>query len=131
MENCNVQQCKGKNWIATLMFCWFLGMYGAHRFYTGKSNSAWAMLIMSLTGCLAPVSCIWALVDGFAIALGKYRHEDGSELYEKVDWLGYVYIAVMILAILGSFAYLLIVFGIMGAALSGMGEAGAGAGLTP
>lgn len=130
MENCNLEKLKGKNWVATLMLCWFLGMYGAHRFYTGKSNSAWVMLILSITGLGTFVSMIWALVDGFAIALGKFAHEDGDELYERIDWLGYVYIAMMILAVLGALVYILLFFGIMGAALSGIGS-GAETGITP
>lgn len=100
MESNEVQNLKGKNWVAAMMLCWQFGYLGAHRFYTGKTGSAWAMAVMSLTGCLCPISLIWSLVDGVMIALGKYTHEDGSELYERINWLGYVYIIAMILSIL-------------------------------
>lgn len=106
MDSTELEKLKGKNWIATMLFCWFLGGLGAHRFYTGKQNSAWAMLVMTLTGCLAPVTLIWTLIDGIMIALGKYTTEDGSELYERINWLGYVYIVLMILGIIGIAFYI-------------------------
>lgn len=123
MENCNLQECKGKNWVATLLFCWFLGYFGAHRFYTGKSNSAWAMLILSLLGITAPISAIWALIDGITIALGKYRHEDGSELYEKINWLGITYIIVMALSILSFIGLMIFYVAIIAALIGGLGGA--------
>lgn len=122
MENCNLQQCKGKNWVATLVLCWFLGYFGAHRFYTGKSNSAWIMLIMTIIGVTAPISAIWALVDGFCIALGKYRHEDGSELYEKIDWLGITYIVFVVLSILCTLGVLIFYVAIIAAFIHGLGS---------
>ncbi len=39
MENCNLQELKGKNWMSAMAWCWFLGPMGAHRFYTGKQNT--------------------------------------------------------------------------------------------
>lgn len=84
MENCNLQELKGKNWMAAMAWCWFLGSFGAHRFYTGRQNTAWVMFALSLLG-LSPVMWIWSVVDGFMLALGKYTHEDGSALYERID----------------------------------------------
>ena len=112
----------GKNWVATMMLCWALGMYGAHRFYTGKTGSAWAMAIMSLTVCLLPISLVWQVVDGIVIALGNFKHADGSPLYERINWLGVVYI---VLVVLGAI-YLLINFAatmaLIGGMLSGAGS---------
>lgn len=115
MENENL---KGKNWMAAMMLCWLFGGLGAHRFYTGKTNTAIAMLILTITGCLAPISAIWQLIDGITIALGKFTHEDGSELYERIDWVGYVYIAFMILAILAGIGYLALFGFAIGSALN-------------
>lgn len=114
-----VEQAKGKNWVATMMLCWALGMFGAHRFYTGKTNSAWVMVALAII--CAPVSMIWQIVDGFTIALGKYKHADGSELYERINWLGYVYIAVIILGILVTLAYAWFVIALIGAAFASAG----------
>lgn len=116
MENTQLGNLKGKNWMAAMMLCWLFGALGAHRFYTGKTNTAIAMLVLTLTGCFAPIAAIWQLVDGIMIALGKFTHEDGSELYERINWVGYVYIAFMILAILAIIGYIaLFGFAIMAA----------------
>jgi len=101
------ENLKGKNWVATMMLCWTLGAFGAHRFYTGKTNSAWVMAVLTLTGCFSFVSVIWAVIDGLNIALGHYTCEDGSELYERIDWLGYIYIAFVILGFLCTILYFL------------------------
>ena len=113
------EELKGKNWVATMMLCWALGLYGGHRFYTGNATTGWVMFALTLLGITAPISAIWALVDGFSIALGKFRHADGSELYERVNWLGYVYIALMVLAILFMLLYGVVIIGIFAAAISG------------
>lgn len=107
-ENLNIESLKGKNWVATLLFCWFLGLFGAHRFYTGKIASAIVMAIMTLTGIFSIVTLIWALIDGFMIAFGIFKHNDGSELYERIDWLGYIYAGLMILGLLGLIFFLVI-----------------------
>lgn len=109
VEEFDCENLKGKNWVATMMLCWSLGTFGAHRFYTGKKGSAWAMLIMTITVILAPVSAIWALFDGVMIALGKFKHMDGCCLYERINWLGYLYIIVMFIAIIT--AILSLIFG--------------------
>ncbi len=93
MENCDLEKLKGKNWMAAMALCWLFGAFGAHRFYTGKTNSAWIMLIFSVSGLLAPISTLWMLIDGFVLALGQFTHADGSELYERKPAFGYFYIA--------------------------------------
>ena len=124
MEAVETQQLKGKNWVATMLFAWFLGGFGAHRFYTGKQGTAWAMAIMTITGCLAPISAIWATVDAVMVALGSWRHEDGSELYERINWLGIVYLIWLALVILGVICY----FGMIVAMIASFAGSGAGAG---
>ena len=120
MENTQLGNLKGKNWMAAMMLCWLFGALGAHRFYTGKTNTAIAMLVLTITGCFAPIAAIWQLVDGIMIALGKFTHEDGSELYERINWVGYVYIGFMVLAILAIIGYIaLFGFAIMAALGSG------------
>lgn len=57
----------GKSIVVYLLLAWFLGIFGAHRFYVGKNGSGLAMLLMSTIGffLIVPViiSGIWALVD--------------------------------------------------------------------
>ena len=55
-----------------LVLVWLLGIFGAHKFYAGKTNQGIVMLLMGTIGWLLIVPgfavCIWALVD-FIIAL--------------------------------------------------------------
>ena len=65
---------KRKNWLATLLLCFFLGYLGIHRFYTGHTVIG---LIQLLTGG----GCgIWYIVDLILIVVGRYRDADGNEL---------------------------------------------------
>ncbi len=131
IDGTDLEKLKGKNWMATMVLCWMFGTIGGHRFYTGKSKSAWAMLAMTITCCLAPISAIWALVDGVVIALGQFKHADGDELYERIPWFGYTYLIVMGLIILSSLLYMLLIFvGFAAAVHSGLGAAGSAA-VTP
>lgn len=129
MENCNLQELKGKNWMAAMAWCWFLGSFGAHRFYTGRQNTAWVMFALSLL-VLSPVMWIWSVVDGFMLALGKYTHEDGSALYERIDWVGYLYIASVVLTILAVIGIMIFYVAVIAAVMHGVSGA-AGSSLTP
>ena len=117
-----LEQLKGKNWMAAMTLCWLFGPIGGHRFYTGKIGTAWAMFAMSILG-LIPITWIWALVDGVTLAMGNYKHDDGGELYEKVDWYGWLYVAAQVLAIIGGFLYFGMLVAMIAAAISG-GAAG-------
>lgn len=113
-----LEQLKGKNWMAAMTLCWLFGAIGGHRFYTGKQGSAWAMFALSILG-LIPITWIWALIDGVMLASGNYKHEDGSDLYEKIDWFGWTYVACMILSIIGGFLYFGVLVAMVAAAIGG------------
>ena len=115
-----LEQLKGKNWMAAMTLCWLFGSLVGHRFYTGKTGSAWAMFALSILG-LFPITYIWSVVDGFQLAFGKYQHEDGGELYEKVVWYGYVYIASVVLTVLGVILYSTVLLAAIVSAKSGVG----------
>ena len=73
------------DWLATLLFCLFLGVFGAHRFYTHKTGSAVAMLLITvLTGWIFGfglcITGIWALVDFIMIACEKFKDAEGKLL---------------------------------------------------
>lgn len=120
-----LEQLKGKNWMASMALCWGLGTIGAHRFYTGKTGSAWAMLVLSIVG-LFPITYLWALVDGFRLAMGKFTHEDGSELYERVPWFGWTYVGLNILFIIGGILYIGVIAAFLSAIVLGSGATGTG-----
>lgn len=62
----------GKSIVAYVLLAFFLGCWGAHKFYAGKMGQGAAMLIMGTIGWLlivpGLVACIWAFVD-FIIGL--------------------------------------------------------------
>lgn len=71
--NPETQEIKSK-WITTLLLCWFLGVFGVHRFYTGHTLIGLIQLF-TLGGC-----GIWALIDLVLIIVGSYKDSDGNIL---------------------------------------------------
>lgn len=61
-----------KDWLTTLLLCLFLGGFGAHRFYVGRTKSAILIIVTCFGFC-----GIWPLVDLIKIALGKFNDAQG------------------------------------------------------
>lgn len=61
-------------WLTALLLCWFLGVFGVHRFYTGDTAIGIIQLI-TLGGC-----GIWWLVDFIMILLNTYKDSNGQTL---------------------------------------------------
>ena len=61
-----------KKWLTTFLLCWFLGYWGVHRFYVGKTGTAVAQLL----------TCggfgIWAFIDWIKILCQKFTDKDGN-----------------------------------------------------
>lgn len=71
-ENLNASAQKSpKDWVTTLVLAIFLGGFGIHRFYVGKTGTGVAMLLTG-GGC-----GIWALIDIINVAIGKFTDSDG------------------------------------------------------
>ena len=84
-----------KSFLATELFCFFLGVLGIHRFYTGYVGLGIAQLL-TLGGC-----GIWAFIDLISISIGKYRDANGQELDDYNSKIGYgVIIFVVVVAAL-------------------------------
>jgi Predicted membrane protein len=58
---------RGKNMIIAYVLWYFLGVFGAHRFYLGRTGSAVAQLILTLTVVGAFVTFVWWIVDAFLL----------------------------------------------------------------
>lgn len=61
-----------KDWLATLLLCFFLGVFGAHRFYVGKIGSA-ILMLLTIGGF-----GIWTLVDLILIICSDFKDRDGK-----------------------------------------------------
>lgn len=77
MSNQVNQTGEGKDWLTTLLLCFFVGVIGAHRFYTGSTGIGVAQLL-TLGGC-----GIWSLVDFITILTGSYKDGNGQPLVKK------------------------------------------------
>ncbi|MBO6118204.1 MAG: TM2 domain-containing protein [Bacteroidales bacterium] len=61
-----------KDWLITLLLCFFTGALGIHRFYNGKIATGILMLITA--GGLG----IWYVVDLIIIIFGKFTDKNGN-----------------------------------------------------
>lgn len=60
-----------RSFVATILLCFFLGTFGAHRFYAGKIGTGILMLVT--LGGLG----IWMLVDFIVIACCAFKDKAG------------------------------------------------------
>ena len=63
-----------KEWLVSALLCWFLGIFGIHRFYTGHTAIGIVQLC-TLGGC-----GIWAFIDFIMIIMGNFKDSDGKLL---------------------------------------------------
>ena len=68
--------------LPAFLLAFFLGMFGAHRFYVGKTGSAIVMLGLTVTLVGAFISAIWHIVDWIMIITGNFRDENDKLLTE-------------------------------------------------
>lgn len=62
----------------------FLGIFGAHRFYTGKIGTGIVMLVLTLTFIGIFITAIWNFIDWIMIICGVFRDADGRKLTQWV-----------------------------------------------
>lgn len=73
----NPANAEGKDWLTALLLCFFLGVFGVHRFYTGHTGLG-VLQLVTLGGC-----GIWALVDFIMIIVGSFKDADGHLLVKR------------------------------------------------
>lgn len=83
--------------LTLLLLCWLFGIFGIHRFYTGKYLTgclqifAWVLVgILSLTKSeiitAIPIGLLllWWVIDIMRIIMGKFKDKEGRLI---VDWV--------------------------------------------
>ncbi|MDR6305885.1 TM2 domain-containing membrane protein YozV [Nitrobacter vulgaris] len=74
------QPISRKSRLVTFLLAFFLGMFGAHRFYVGKTGTAIAQLGLSLTVIGVLVSSPWVFIDWILIISGSFRDGEGRKI---------------------------------------------------
>lgn len=68
---------EGKDWLTAVLLCFFLGVFGIHRFYTGHTAIG-VVQLLTLGGC-----GIWALIDFILIIVGSFKDAKGNLLVKR------------------------------------------------
>jgi TM2 domain-containing membrane protein YozV len=63
-----------KRILPAFLLCFFLGVFGAHRFYAGKIGTGILQLVT--LGGLG----IWALIDFIMIVIGSFTDKEGNKI---------------------------------------------------
>ena len=66
-----------KDWLVTLLLCFFVGCLGIHRFYFGKTGTGIAQLL-TCGGC-----GVWTLIDFIIIIMGNFTDAEGKVIKSK------------------------------------------------
>lgn len=66
-----------KDWLTSVLLCFFLGGLGIHSFYAGKTVIG-VLQLLTMGGC-----GIWALIDFIMILCGSYNDGEGKRIVNK------------------------------------------------
>ena len=75
-----IKRAGEKSFVVTFVLAFFLGLFGIHRFYVGKTGSGICMLILTCTIFGMLISSLWVIVDWITIATGSFKDGKGNDL---------------------------------------------------
>lgn len=75
----SVTNISPKSRLVTLLLCFFLGGFGAHRFYVGKIGTG-ILMLLTLGGL-----GIWWLIDTIIIIVGSFEDKDGRRIFRWTE----------------------------------------------
>ena len=73
------QEISWRSRLVASLLCFFLGTFGAHRYYAGKIGTGLLMLVT--LGGLG----IWYMIDLIIILVGGFRDIEGRRIYEWLE----------------------------------------------
>lgn len=66
--------------LPAFLLAFFLGVFGVHRFYVGRTGSGIAMVVLTLTLVGVLITSIWSIIDWVVILCGDFRDDEGKPL---------------------------------------------------
>lgn len=71
--------------LVAFLLAFFLGMFGVHRFYVGKTGTGIAQLLLTLSFIGTIVSSFWVLIDWIMILSGTFTDKEGLPITKWTD----------------------------------------------
>ncbi len=71
----NDSSLSSRSRLVALLLCWFLGVFGVHRFYVGKVGTG-VLMLLTLGGL-----GIWVLIDLILILVGVSTDKEGRRVF--------------------------------------------------
>ena len=78
-----MKSTSNKKRLTAFLLSSFLGVFGAQRYYVGRTGSAIAMTLISFTFVGLFITSIWNFIDWVMILSGSFKDSEGLEV---VDW---------------------------------------------
>ena len=80
--------------LSTLLFAYFLGLFGIHRFWTGY-YAIGTVQLLTLGGC-----GIWTIIDVVSLCFNKYKDAQGRALRDYNPSIGIVLFVLMLIPLI-------------------------------
>lgn len=77
------EKVSSKDWLTSLMLCWFLGFLGVHRLYSGKLASGFLMLDATILSAILCLSNLFLGLTSFIIVGGFVANDFLNILFKN------------------------------------------------